>query len=132
MRAERATESFSVPGGLLAPRTARERVRPLVIDLLSDEELYDFELLVAEVVTNAVRHGGAGDGTTIEVRLTVDGELHLEVLDQGPGFDRPAKPTARATGGGNGFVLLELLARDWGVRRGSGTAVWFAFAPGGA
>jgi anti-sigma regulatory factor (Ser/Thr protein kinase) len=121
-------ETFTVGGGVRAPRVVRELVRPHLEPSLDEDALYDVELLVAEVVTNAVRHGGAGEHSTIEVVLRVDtAGVRLEVMDPGPGFRRPRAPKARATGGGNGFVLLERIADRWGVEQAGGTRVWFHY-----
>lgn len=123
-------ETFTVAGGIDAPRTVRARVRPHVEPYIADElVLYDVELLVAEVVTNAVRHGGAEhEQTTIDIDLRVDRDaVRFEAADPGPGFVKPADPQARTSGGGNGFVLLERMAASWGVAVGERTRVWFAY-----
>ena len=57
------------------------------------------QLLVSEVVTNAIQHSASGDqGGSLEVRYTLDGhEVYVEVLDAG-GTAAP-KPASRVPGG---------------------------------
>src|SRR5215208_1883056 len=90
--------------------------------------LGDVALLVSELVTNSVRHGGAGEDHRLELAALREGErLRVEVTDWGPGFDRDARPR-RPTDevGGWGLVLVERLADRWGVEHdGDATVVWF-------
>jgi anti-sigma regulatory factor (Ser/Thr protein kinase) len=128
VRPEPVNERFTVGGGADAPRAVRDLVRPHLARSLDEDSRYEVELLVAEVVTNAVRHGGAGEDSTLQVELQIDrDEVRFEVADPGPGFKRPRAPMARATGGGNGFVLLERLAASWDVEHAERTRVWFAY-----
>jgi anti-sigma regulatory factor (Ser/Thr protein kinase) len=121
-------ETYTVSGGVGAPRVVRDLVRPHLDRHLDDKAVYDVELLVGEVVTNAVRHGGADEYSTLHVELRIDTSgVRFAVADPGPGFRRPRVPRARATGGGNGFVLLERLAASWDVERAERTRVWFAY-----
>lgn len=86
-------------------------------------------LLVTELVANGVSHGGGAD-----VRLAVDvvdgGLVHVEVEDQGSGFEPGAVsfPTGEATSG-RGLALLDALADRWGVIRNGGNRVWFELGP---
>jgi len=83
------------------------------------------ELLASEMVTNAVKFGG--ERGAVGVRVVVDGDgLRLEVCDDSdvaPRLDRDRPPHL----GGHGMKLVDMLARDWGVRRHVGTygkTVW--------
>jgi len=115
-------------GGADAPGEARELIRSELAAHLSEEEAFELELLVTELVTNAVLHGGMGDGRTIGLVMKVTGDcLRVEVHDSGPGFRSPRKPSPRAFdqgGGGFGLVLLDRFAREWGVDTDSGARVW--------
>jgi anti-sigma regulatory factor (Ser/Thr protein kinase) len=87
----------------------------------------DLALLTTEVVTNAVRHGPNKPGDEILVRLVSDGDLRVEVVSPGPGFERrsPVKPDADRVHGW-GLYLLDALASCWGVESdGDRTTVWF-------
>lgn len=88
--------------------------------------LQDVLLVVSELVTNAVRHGPAG--RPIHLGVQRDGVVRVEVQDQGVGFDptvhSPGQPEDLPTGG-FGLVIVERLAKDWGVAPpGEPTSVW--------
>jgi len=81
----------------------------------------DALLIVTELATNALQHGG---GHPV-LRLSVGyGHVRIEVLD-----DDPAPPVRRPAGadGGWGLALVERLSLAWGTaRRGRGKVVWCA------
>lgn len=81
-------------------------------------------LLVSELVTNAVRHAETG-GSALVLRLeTAESWLRIEVHDADPRVPEPRTPD-RLDGSGFGFVLIEALADNWGVREATiGKAVW--------
>ncbi|GAA3153314.1 SpoIIE family protein phosphatase [Streptomyces rameus] len=86
------------------------------------------ELLVSELVTNALRYG-EGD---IRLRLLLDRTLVCEVWDSG--LVQPRRRRARDTDeGGRGLQLVGLLSAAWGSRRTPrGKTVWFELPlPGG-
>ena len=111
-------------GGPKAVGTARDAVLDHVAGLPT-ETLEDLELLVSEVVTNAVRHGGADRDRAVELRLLEEpGLLRVEVSDEGPGFDR-RRPAPRSDGGW-GLLFVDKLADRWDVERvADRTVVWF-------
>lgn len=86
------------------------------------EELTDsLELLVSEVVTNAVRYASR----PVTLRLLRTDVLRCEVGDDVPQLPRLRQ--ARATDeGGRGLYLVNKLARRWGATRlSTGKVVWF-------
>lgn len=86
------------------------------------EELTDsLELLVSEVVTNAVRYASR----PVTLRLLRTDVLRCEVGDDVPQLPRLRQ--ARATDeGGRGLYLVNKLARRWGATRlSNGKVVWF-------
>jgi PAS domain S-box-containing protein len=94
-----------------------------------DELVDTTELLVSELVTNALRHG-KGD---IRLRLLRDRTLVCEVWDHA--LVQPRRRRARDTDeGGRGLQLVSMLSRNWGSRRTHrGKTVWFELAlPGDA
>lgn len=120
------SQRLELPGGPLAPARARAWATERLAGHLAGQQLLDVAVLVSELVTNAVRHGGAGPDETIVVHLALAPEvLRVEVCDRGPGFDPPAVPRRRSEGGGNGLVLLSRLSTSWGVAGDDGTCVWF-------
>lgn len=87
---------------------------------------HDLELLVTEAVSNSVRHAGMAPGERIDLRVLGRGpELRVEVRDPGDGFDPDPSDPGPASPGGRGMMLIDRIARRWGVERDEGTCVWF-------
>jgi anti-sigma regulatory factor (Ser/Thr protein kinase) len=94
---------------------------------LEPDQYRAFELVVSEVVSNAVRHGGEPSD---EIRFAVtpkDGYVCVQVTDRGPGLvPRPGMMGPQDDDGGFGLYIVEQLTRRWGVTREAGcTRVWF-------
>ncbi|MEU7433686.1 SpoIIE family protein phosphatase [Streptomyces sioyaensis] len=104
------------------------RARELARDQLTDWGLQGLvdttELLVSELVTNALRHGHG----EIRLRLLLDRTLVCEVWDAD--LAQPRRRRARDTDeGGRGLQLVGLLSEGWGSRRTPrGKTVWFELA----
>src|SRR3954451_3112781 len=93
-------------GGNDAPGLARTALSGLNGSLA--ELRPSVSLLVSELVTNAVRHGGAGPDRTVCIKLDASKQrVRVEVSDDGPGFDH--RPTQRSDPpeGGFGFELVD-------------------------
>ncbi|MGW2655795.1 ATP-binding protein [Streptomyces sp. NPDC001478] len=95
----------------------------------------DGELVLSELVTNAVRVRVPGD-RMVGVRIECRGRgelLRLEVSDAGAGRPEVQQP-GELDKGGRGLLLVEALAHRWGVderRAGIGKTVWAELlAPG--
>jgi PAS domain S-box-containing protein len=118
---------FDVGGGPEAVGRARAALTEFVADAVDPQRLYDLQLLVSEVVTNAVRHGGARPGEHVDLRVALTRDrARLEVRDPGPGFhDITPELPATDRGGGYGLYLVDLFANAWGVNGSEGTCVWF-------
>ena len=113
-------------GGIGAPAAARNAIKARLRECLGPERGEHALLLISELVTNAVRHGGASDGEDeVLIRLAFADGGYFEVCDAGPGFDAPDSPQARPEGGGMGLMLLNRMSRSWGVRFEDGACVWF-------
>jgi anti-sigma regulatory factor (Ser/Thr protein kinase) len=117
-----AAVQVHLEGGPDAARFARKAVRDRLGGRLDEEVLSDMQLLVSELVTNGFRHG---DGD-IDLEVLLDDDIAVvRCRDDGEGFD-PTDPAPRRDGlGGYGLVLVDRLARDWGVARDRGSCVWF-------
>ncbi|MFG1809277.1 SpoIIE family protein phosphatase [Streptomyces sp. NPDC049040] len=108
--------------------TSVARARELSREQLLAWDLGDLvdttELLVSELVTNALRHG-YGD---IRLRLLLDRTLVCEVWDSA--LVQPRRRRARDTDeGGRGLQLVTMLSESWGSRRTHrGKTVWFELA----
>ncbi|MFV5997488.1 SpoIIE family protein phosphatase [Streptomyces sp. NPDC056231] len=100
---------------------ARELARRQLLDWELDDLVDTTELLVSELVTNALRYGEG----EIRLRLLRDRTLVCEVWDAG--LVQPRRRRARDTDeGGRGLQLVGLLSAAWGSRRTPrGKTVWF-------
>ncbi len=103
---------------------ARRTLLPLA-GRVTPARLEDLRLLVSEVVTNAIRHGG-GDDALVRLRiLEQDEHVRVEVRDPGAGFTPPDMDPDPERAGGWGLWLVEQLADRWGISNQGGTCVWF-------
>jgi anti-sigma regulatory factor (Ser/Thr protein kinase) len=104
-----------------APARAREAVRGVAPGML-EEDRWRAELIVTELVTNAVIHG---PGSPVELALESGGAgVRGQVADPGPGIarrreERPARPH-----GGRGLIIVDHLADGWGLAPDR-SRVWF-------
>ncbi|QIY60040.1 SpoIIE family protein phosphatase [Streptomyces sp. RPA4-5] len=103
---------------------ARELAREQLVDWGLQDLVDTTELLVSELVTNALRHGHG----EIRLRLLLDRSLVCEVWDAD--LAQPRRRRARDTDeGGRGLQLVGLLSEGWGSRRTPrGKTVWFELA----
>jgi anti-sigma regulatory factor (Ser/Thr protein kinase) len=103
------------------------RARTQLCDALKpdfdEEQVETVRLLVSEVVTNAVRHGGNGD--SVELSAHWNSEVRVSVCDHGNGFSPSPRMGALDEPGGFGLYLVGRLADRWGVETDDGTTVWF-------
>ncbi|MGW2742461.1 SpoIIE family protein phosphatase [Streptomyces sp. NPDC001450] len=107
---------------------AREYARAQLLSWDMEPLVDTTELLVSELVTNALRYGEG----EIRLRLLLDRTLVCEVWDSG--LVQPRRRRARDTDeGGRGLQLVGLLSAAWGSRRTPrGKTVWFELPlPGG-
>ncbi|MFE9994329.1 SpoIIE family protein phosphatase [Streptomyces avermitilis] len=100
---------------------AREYARGQLVSWGLEPLVDTAELLVSELVTNALRYGEG----EIRLRLLLDRTLVCEVWDAG--LVQPRRRRARDTDeGGRGLQLVGLLSAGWGSRRTPrGKTVWF-------
>ena len=115
----------------LAPRHARNALAAVAVGAPT-AVLHAAELLTSELVTNSVRHGPSGDGSTIGLFIVVDREtVRVEVSDDSPTGARPRTPSED---GGYGLALVAELASRWGAGHTNGrNLTWFEIdlgAPG--
>jgi anti-sigma regulatory factor (Ser/Thr protein kinase) len=121
-----ASFEMAVQGDLEAARVARDAIAasdPTLAPLVRE----DLSLLVTELVTNAVLHGGAATDRPLQVELRrQNGRIRVEVIDPGTGFEQPSPPTNGDWSSGWGLFLVDRIAASWGVSPApAGTCVWF-------
>ena len=110
------------------PDSAAEARRALgeVSDHFSQRRLEDAQLLVSELVTNAIRHAGLGaDDVITLVVVTGDRALRIEVCDPGRGFEVSEPDPDPSRPSGWGLYLVRELSDRWGIDRDGETRVWF-------
>jgi len=120
--------TIELAGGPAAVGAARH-----AIDELADHEqlprVDDLRLLVSELVTNSVLHGGMGPDDRVQLHVdTPDHCVRVEVCDDGTGWTEHLRSTALDSDqppGGWGLMLVGALADSWGVNAGERTCVWF-------
>ena len=117
-------ERIELPGGPRSPQLARRAVEQHFAIELDENRLASVELLTTELVSNAVRHGGADEGTSVVLHLALaPGCLRIEVCDPGKGFvvDTPS-PYGE---GGYGLFIVSEVASRWGVSHDVDNCAWF-------
>ncbi len=118
------TIEVMLPADVAAVRTARRYVHERWA-ALGENTLGDVELIVSELVANAVRHGRPE--IVFRVRVAPFA-IDIAVLDRGAGLppERPVLPSDAASSG-RGLVLVDQLSSRWGVEphaEGVGKTVW--------
>src|SRR5947208_8430200 len=113
---------LELPATLHAPARAREAVRE-ASEGIPEDDRWRLEMIVTELVTNAVRHGPGGP---VELALESGGRgVRGEVGDPGPGIRRGELARRRATEeGGRGLFLVDALSDSWGLADDC-SRVWF-------
>jgi anti-sigma regulatory factor (Ser/Thr protein kinase) len=115
------TAKLTLASDVNAPSAARQAVRDLCRGC---ERLFiaDAELVVTELVTNAVAYG-RGDEVVVSLwrgATTIDGR----VWDGGSGFTpRPRAPDRQV--GGRGLEVVDTVADSWGSSGCAPSSVWF-------
>lgn len=101
---------------------ARHFASDAAVEMGAKRSVVDTELLVSELATNAVLHAR----TPMRVSVLLNGErVRVEVRDDDPTLPEQRTPDALSPGG-RGIMLVELLARAWGINHNErGKTVWF-------
>jgi anti-sigma regulatory factor (Ser/Thr protein kinase) len=123
---EAKTIAFTVPGGNGAASTARRSVLSIEAGLPLGVR-HRVALVLSELVSNAVQHGGAGPTETVRVRVTTSpSRLRVEVVDPGWGDAEPPERIQHPDGG-YGLLLVEHLADGHGreATGNGGSLAWF-------
>lgn len=108
-----------------AAAEARRWVAGVASGRLAPEQQANLQLVMSEVVTNALVHGSPGE--RIDLAVTPKEQfLCVQVCDDGPGLAPRPRATEPEDHGGFGLFFVEQLTRRWGVtRENRRTRVWF-------
>jgi serine/threonine-protein kinase RsbW len=116
---------ITVPVGPAAPAMARHALLRWLSARATNGLLTDAPLVVSELVTNSLRHGGLTDVATVRVSAELaESVLRLEVEDPGTSGAVTRRSPNSERGGGFGLNIIDALALRWGVERARGTLVW--------
>jgi GAF domain-containing protein/anti-sigma regulatory factor (Ser/Thr protein kinase) len=124
-------EVIDLSGDVTSASRARRAVRAVLVDWALDDLVDDAEIIVSELVTNAVIH--AGTGVRVFVEEIGAGRVRISVGDQLS--DRRAAPSIRLSAPGTGLdaerttgrglTIVAALASAWGVDEdGPNKVVW--------
>jgi len=114
--------SVELPVTRQAPALAREFLRGSTCSEHHSEVVDDAVLLVSELVTNSVLHGGP----PVVVAVDCDeATLQVRVRDGSPALPAPRDAASRDENG-RGLALVAEMSADWGVdTEEDGKHVWF-------
>lgn len=106
-----------------ARRFTRDQLKEWGLDSIADNAI----LMISELVTNAILHGGDGAVLTL---LANDLKVRAEIRDSSPSLPVVRKYSETATTG-RGMVIVDALASDWGTYAvDGGKVVWFELTTG--
>lgn len=122
-----SAQTLRVPWNQSSGRQVRRALVSSLRDLDVDATVVgEAEIVISELVGNAVRHARPLPDGTIKVNWTVrSGVVEVEVTDGGgPTTPRPA-PRALLAAGGRGLRIVRGYAHEWGVHEDrAGRTVW--------
>jgi anti-sigma regulatory factor (Ser/Thr protein kinase) len=121
------TIAHALPHDHDAPAHARRIARDVALDRLPPERAEDLELMVSEIVTNAVRHAPALQGGVVNLRFQIEDHLLRTIVEDG-GRDFRFETATFDTMVGDphlGLQLVDLLSDAWGLSLDGKKAVWF-------
>jgi serine/threonine-protein kinase RsbW len=120
------TLQMSLPLDGRGPRAARIVLEDLR-GRITPSVLGDAQLVVSELVTNAVRHSGVCAGGAVVLRVELAGTMvRVEVTDPGGGDVIAPRAPDLEHGGGFGLHVVRALSERWGLEQvaAGGTRVW--------
>ncbi|MFE0802092.1 SpoIIE family protein phosphatase [Streptomyces sp. NPDC058812] len=115
---------WQVPNDPAAVGEVRAQVTRRLAEWGLDELTFTTELILSELVTNAIRYGGE----TVHVRVLRDRSLICEVFDSSSTSPH-LRYAAMTDEGGRGLFLVAQLAERWGTRYTPGGKVIWAEQP---
>jgi two-component sensor histidine kinase len=127
---EEAVHRVWLSGGHDAPAGARAALDLLTVEHFAEDACEQLRLMISELVSNSVLHGGArGLDDSIELTILLSELLlRVECADPVGGFDPPPSPTDPRRPSGYGLTVIGSLASAWGTRHGDLGSTWFEFS----
>jgi CheY-like chemotaxis protein/anti-sigma regulatory factor (Ser/Thr protein kinase) len=120
---------WELPADLTSGALARRQLRRQLVSWGLSHLVDEAELLMSELVNNAVVH--AGSGVVVGVRRD-EQSLHIAVTDVGGGAPHRPTPDLDDTSG-RGLMLVEAISTVWGTATdGDAKTVWFELALNGS
>ncbi len=120
---------FEIGGGLAGPRRARALVTDAYHGRLPAERMDALRLLITELVTNSVVHGGVGEDGQITLTIAMnDDRIRVDLVDSGRQGRPELHPPDLRRGRGFGLFLVNRLATSWGTAHDPRLRVWFEIA----
>ena len=121
-----AASAVRFPCDVSAPGAARIVVAQCLRDQVAPDVLDNAQLLVSELITNSVRHSGAGTDDSVGVRISLSRTMVRLEVEDGGGEGAVALRRPDLNGGGFGLQLVQALSERWGMERVAegGTRVW--------
>jgi anti-anti-sigma factor len=111
-----------LPRTAAALAVARNLVRDACVAWNQRHLVDDAELIVSEIVANAVQHAGGPVDLVLTHRPRY---LHMSVRDRSTVAPVRTMPSPETLLGGRGLLLLDAIATGWGTTEtGDGKAVW--------
>jgi anti-sigma regulatory factor (Ser/Thr protein kinase) len=107
------------------PALARRIIAEELASRLPATTLDEIKLMVSELVTNGVVHGG-GANDPVLLDVVINGNVRCRVLDRGPGFAARVQQSQDPGAGGWRLRVVEELSDCWGMQCAPDrTEVWF-------
>jgi len=114
---------ITLPTDPQAAKMARDFLSDICCGRHEAGVLDEAQLLVSELVGNAVRHGAPP--IEVEVRCAGGQALQIRVRDAAEGHPLP-RQAGELDEGGRGLALVDLISDAWGIEREApGKTVWF-------
>ena len=115
--------AVDIPATARGPAAARRVVAALLPAWELDDLAQDAELVISELVTNAMSHAAGTDSFALELARRDDG-LRIALAD-GSALRPVIGDLAHHRSGGRGMAIIQALASAWGAEdREDGKCVW--------